>query len=118
MKQKHADLIKAWADGAQIQRCQIYCRYEYNSDINTIKEEWIDDPCPSWAWNIEYRFKPRPDITEEITLFSNKAIRIYDDKIPGMKEWLNNSAHFSIFGNFKVTYDGATHELKDIEIIK
>lgn len=40
---KHAELIKAWADGAQI---QVY--------TNT----WNDDLHPLWRPNLEYRIKP------------------------------------------------------------
>ena len=40
---KHAELIKAWADGAQI---QVY--------TNT----WNDDLHPLWRPNLDYRIKP------------------------------------------------------------
>ena len=43
MKHKHADLIHAWADGAQI---QVY--------TNT----WNDDLHPLWRPNLDYRIKP------------------------------------------------------------
>ncbi len=42
---KHADVIKAWADGAQIQ----------------VKgAEWIDIDRPDWLLSREYRIKPAP----------------------------------------------------------
>ena len=46
---KHAELIKAWADGAEIQH--------YNTDYN----EWIDcqDNTPTWNENVKYRIKPK-----------------------------------------------------------
>ena len=43
---KHADLIKAWADGAEIQ-----CHYEYYGWIDTSYPEW-------WEFN-KYRIKPK-----------------------------------------------------------
>jgi hypothetical protein len=47
---KHADLIKAWADGAEIQ----YKMSEYlASDV------WIDTHQPVWESNNEYRVKPK-----------------------------------------------------------
>ena len=47
MKQKHAELIKAWADGAQIQV----------KDKQTGR--WDDLCCtPSWGNDFEYRIKP------------------------------------------------------------
>lgn len=45
---KHAALIKAWADGAEIQYCY--------SDVNRC---WADAFSPSWCWDIKYRIKPR-----------------------------------------------------------
>jgi hypothetical protein len=44
---KHAELIKAWADGAEIQQ-----RYD------SIKEWQAIGQFPSWAENFEYRIKP------------------------------------------------------------
>lgn len=43
---KHADLIKAWADGARIQnRCEAI---------------WVDVTCPTWNSALNYRIKPEP----------------------------------------------------------
>jgi len=44
---KHADVIKAWADGAEIQ-----IRV-------TNSPEWLDCVAPNWDSNIEYRVKPK-----------------------------------------------------------
>ena len=43
MKHKHAELIKAWADGAEI---QVY------TDV------WRDYLSPLWKLNLDYRIKP------------------------------------------------------------
>ena len=45
MKHKHAELIKAWADGATIQY------RHWGSD-------WKDSRSPTWDVNWEYRIKP------------------------------------------------------------
>ena len=45
---KHAALIKAWADGAQIQ---------YKDQAG----EW-EDTNPNWYPDMEYRVKPNPDV--------------------------------------------------------
>ena len=45
MKHKHADLIKAWADGAQIQR------------QNSIGK-WVNEAHPVWLDDNNYRIKP------------------------------------------------------------
>lgn len=47
MKHKHCDLIKAWADGAEIQD------YDYSLD------KWLDSGTPMWSENKKYRIKPK-----------------------------------------------------------
>jgi hypothetical protein len=44
VKHKHADLIHAWADGAEIQRL--------------IDDIWWDSPEPEWYPEYTYRIKP------------------------------------------------------------
>ena len=44
---KWAKEIKAWADGAEIQSY-------WESD------GWIDEICPAWRGDYEYRIKPQP----------------------------------------------------------
>ena len=56
MKHKHAELIKAWADGAEIQ-------------ISVSKGELWEDAQPNFlVWNDEYQYrikpKPKPDVYE------------------------------------------------------
>ena len=48
MKHKHADLIKAWADGAQIE-----VKHPSNGS-------WWDANPPCWDTNYKYRIKPEP----------------------------------------------------------
>lgn len=45
---KHAELIKAWADGAEIQW------------FNPIEKSWRDVKNPFWSINTKYRIKPEP----------------------------------------------------------
>lgn len=56
MKHKHAELIKAWADGAIIQ-------FEFE-----VGGEWKDCPSnkPNWDETTEYRIKPSP---KEVTVY-------------------------------------------------
>ena len=49
MKHKHAELIKLWADGAQIQ-----CNNPDRAGCN----QWEDQADPSWYDFCEYRIKP------------------------------------------------------------
>ena len=48
-KHKHADVIKAWADGAEI---------EYRS----ISGRWLPASTPNWCVDCDYRVKPKPPI--------------------------------------------------------
>jgi propanediol dehydratase large subunit len=47
---KHADLIKAWADGAEI---------EFFSEY---RQRWIATDGAMWAENTKYRIKPEPSV--------------------------------------------------------
>jgi hypothetical protein len=94
MKHKHADLIHAWADGAQIQ--------------------WLDsnyDWCniagaPSWSTETTYRIKPepKPDVVVEYG-FEVYGIALHSDK---------NSL---IPKNLRLTFDGETGKLKSAEVL-
>ena len=48
MKHKHADVIHAWADGAEIQVKNEHGEWE----------DWKDEESPSWFASWEYRIKP------------------------------------------------------------
>ena len=51
---KHAELIKAWADGAEI---------EFYTE-----GKWIKTETPKWDWGLTYRIKPKVKWTPEYTL--------------------------------------------------
>ena len=53
---KHAELIKAWADGAEIQR---YVIVELIVEAGTDEWDWIDDANPDWHPKRKYRIKPK-----------------------------------------------------------
>jgi hypothetical protein len=94
---KHAELIKAWADGAVIERLW--------SD-----EHWLIDNEPMWEEWEEYRIKPepKPDFYKSYLVFTN---RIYSegDLLP-LKGWTRP--------NLQLTFDGETGELKSAEVIR
>lgn len=62
---KHAAVIKAWADGAQIQS-RVY------HDGN-----WTDvhDPCPCWWTDLDYRVKPETK-KYRVVLWKNGTIGV------------------------------------------
>lgn len=103
---KHAELIKAWADGATI-------------EIFTGDGCWMEVPHPSWMRDMEYRIKrePRPDVVDYEYLFWNMAIPVTADlKDPTWERWLKMGNGYRVAGKFKLTYDGETMKLKHVEI--
>lgn len=92
--QVHAELIKAWADGATI---EVYhagtCRWLYTSN-------------PCWETEKQYRIKPNPDIT--LTTFikpSFGGLYCFDE---GNKK----------YHNLQVTFDGETHKIKKVKMLE
>ena len=98
MKHKHAEFIKAWADGKTIQM-----------SINGRK--WIDITSPSWAWDtteqVEYRIKPepKPDLIKYI---------VTEHISEGICRW--DSATYA-YANLRLTFDGESGALKSAEVI-
>ena len=99
MKHKHAEIIKAWADGAKIQ-------------VKAFNLTWDDRENPFWCLNREYRIKPEPKpddvryIVIEATSFdSHKFVQVYQ-----------TGKHLS--PNLRLTFDGETGELKSAEVLK
>lgn len=98
---KHAELIKAWADGAEIEmrsRGDSYYKwthwYEFAGD-------WFEDD------DTEYRIKPepKPDVVKYIT--ATKGDEMFKATFCRWKR-----------DNVKLTFDGETGELKSAEVLK
>ena len=90
MRHKHADLIIAWANGAQIE-C---LRSDY---------KWVNAIDPSWLERTQYRIKPKPDAVEH---YYASIYSVYPAK------------HFNRTPNLKLTFDVETCELKAAEVLK
>lgn len=93
MKHKHADVIIAWANGAQIQcNCMGH---------------WIDSEDPSWHRCFEYRIKPepKPDWTKLVLIETHKSY---------ICRW-DEDRHNA---NLRLTFDGETGKLKSAEVLK
>jgi hypothetical protein len=58
---KHAAVIKAWADG---------------QDIQVNLNGWVDALCPTWYTNYEYRVKPGPK-KYRVALVTHKSCKGY-----------------------------------------
>ena len=89
---KHAELIKAWADGAEIQRL----------GLGDERNCWEDEPNPTWADDEIYRRKsvPKEDYVKH-----------------GLIEFCDNESYYWYFSG-DVTFDGETGEPKKVEIVK
>lgn len=88
----HAELIKAWADGAVIQR--------------KTNDEWSDCQNPGWAENVEYRIKPKPDgIHYALVVAGNPCVSLVAER------------HQGNYHNLKLIFDGETGKLKDAKVI-
>jgi hypothetical protein len=99
---KHAKLIKAWADGAEI---------EYLTSRECKGQEWITVPNPSWTGD-QYRIKPesKPDIV----LYAN-ALPLKNKNYATVSDAYCYSCEKN--ENLKLTYDGKTGKLKAVELI-
>lgn len=94
---KHAAVIKAWADGATVQ-----VKYEWTG-------HWYDLPASSSTWHAlhEYRIKPEPK--PDVVKYGNANLENGRMAFTGLLLKLDN---------VKLTFDGETHALKAVEIVK
>jgi hypothetical protein len=91
----HADLIKAWADGAEI---------EARQGSSTI---WVTVESPTWSIHGTYRIKtePKPDVVEQ---YVAKGYTKYSG-VRVAEHWERE--------NLRLTFDGETGKLKSAEVI-
>jgi hypothetical protein len=100
---KHADVIKAWADGAEIEFYDTrFGEHRWKSCGNT----------PCWDERFEYRIKPMPKEDIEMT----RRISILVEPNPCEPNGLVNvTAGFR--RNVRFIFDGETRELKHVEML-
>ena len=91
---KHAELIKQWADGAEIE----FWSPDY--------KRWVRSRTPEWDADTEYRIKPEPKIDTLLHVATSPK---------GF-----SSAATSTFysANLKLTFCGETGALKEAEVLK
>jgi hypothetical protein len=92
MKQphKHAELIKAWADGAVIQHLA----------MNGL---WYDVAEPSWVIDYSYRIKPKDVVLSGWIERTGVGSQFFAFNHPN--------------DNIKLTFDGETGKLKSAEVL-
>ena len=94
----HAEVIKAWADGAKIQ-----IRHRVN-------ETWVDCPEPSFSVDFKYRVKPEPDRVNEGFCYLS-GIGVVNVLSP------TSDVTDTYRGNVRFTFEGDTGKLKAVELI-
>jgi hypothetical protein len=90
---KHAELIKAWADGAEIE-------YRFFDD-----GEWNIANTPSWKEGTQYRIKPEPDQISYLLL-----------NYPHKHTWFESN-HPCEHDCIKIVRDRKTGKLKAAEVL-
>jgi len=90
---KHAELIKAWADGATIE-VQVF------EDSN-----WHFANNPQWSPVQNYRIKPEPK--PDLNFYYHIDKETHHPTFPTVPHYLN----------LKLTFDGETGKLKSAEVI-
>ena len=90
---KHAELIKAWADGAEV---------EYWSESY---KEWSVEPYPNWYDTSTYRIKPepKPDVVRYGHIMDNRYGSLTLEAL--------------LTSNIKFIFDGETGALKGAEVL-
>lgn len=98
---KHAELIKAWADGEKIQ---------VHDKLNKV---WRDSLTPIWDSSLKYRIQqePKPDVTAYFK--SGNISRAMATMGANVGVINTDRTH----ANLKLTYDGETGKLKSAEVI-
>ena len=91
---KHAELIKAWADGAEIQY-----RWSENHDWDTCQQL-------TWYEDCYYRIntQPKPDVVKYLKL-----------NYPNKNQWFESNEDFE-HDCIKIVRDGETGKLKSAEV--
>ena len=91
---KHADLIKAWADGAEIE-------FRWNGG----RDDWRRITAPRWDQDGDYRIKPEP---------KPDAVRLLRAEL---HHGFPHIYMVDMATNLKLTFDYETGKLKAAEVI-
>jgi hypothetical protein len=99
---KHAELIKAWADGAEIEELHLKKGWQPFTDGH-----WME--CDSW----DYRIKPqpKPDVVY-YGVCDQEAARLRVTELEWCFTKLNDEGDL-----IKLTFDGETGKLKSAEVL-
>jgi hypothetical protein len=100
---KHAEFIKAWADGTEIEVLDSGCWVG-------VKEKWKHYQNPFWYSNMKYRIKPEPklDLVYYGVIDMNTGKGFLD---AAFTRFQDDGDHI------KLTFDGETGKLKSAEVL-
>lgn len=109
---KHAKLIKAWADGAQLQKRYPRHNVEHSRGWHDVRDDEQDHP--NWEANwIEYRIKP-----EDVVLYFGLDLNhesCGEHVIYSKTPWGHTQP--TKHCNLKLIWDGETKKLKHAEVL-
>jgi len=110
---KHAEVIKAWADGCTVQeRVMRHGEWQEWKDVVSHAPTFWTDSC------YQFRIKPIPD---QVIYAHVKKTTSYSAGILVTCEHNWNEVGkpcYTLPANVKLTFDGETEELKSVEIVK
>ena len=93
---KHAEVIKAWADGAEIQALS--------------GKFWLSTPSPQWSEDKEYRIKPEPKPDVESYLVFRRR--------DGWIEFTQFIDDGNVMEVINIIRDGETGKIKSAEVFE
>jgi hypothetical protein len=94
---KHAELIKAWADGAEIE----YWRDPYG---------WESCACNSPSWGVEAQYRIKPEPKPDVVVDRMLCVTVVDDDT-------YITLAISNYSNCRFVFDGETGKLKSAEVL-
>jgi hypothetical protein len=97
---KHAEVIKAWADGAEI---------EYLETMTSKEPYWANAPMPKWSEETMYRVKPEP---KPDVVYYGAFDLIGSTTIDSCFTKMNDEGD-----QIKLTFDGETRKLIKAEVL-
>ena len=110
----HAEVIKAWADGAEIEECVIY-----DQDGNPTDSGWQKPVAntPKWHSYIAYRIKPQPVIKKMYMHYDSIERYVKDIKYDGANVPQQMWAEERAMGNH-LEFTFTDGKLTSVEIVK
>jgi hypothetical protein len=105
---KHAELIKAWADGAEIEQRNL--SIEDAAEWHEFDTFWGDETS-DLKWEYRIKPEPKPNVVKAFMLVSDALDSLCFYDVTGFPREKNKQ-------RIQVTFDGKTGEIKSTEVLK